>query len=169
MKRILAISIASASIAIGAIPAVAEVDIKTHKLCIEARDYEGCVKTLKGSSATRSQKEIKSHDPGALKSRRWVEVIRYPMPGLRGITGGANYVDINSIKKTKNIVNFDSSTGLLDRNGVQIKAPLSARPYKINCAEQTFWNKYRNEWKSIDIQPPEFKKVISFACSKAYE
>ena len=48
MKRILAISIASASIAIGAIPAVAEVDIKTHKLCIEARDYEGCVKTLKG-------------------------------------------------------------------------------------------------------------------------
>lgn len=32
MKRLLAISIASASIAIGAIPAVAEVDLKIHKL-----------------------------------------------------------------------------------------------------------------------------------------
>ena len=43
MNKLLAISIASASIALGPIPAVAEVDAKTHKLCIEAKDYEGYV------------------------------------------------------------------------------------------------------------------------------
>ena len=48
MNKLLAISIASASIAIGAIPAVAEVDAKTHKLCLEAKDYLGCVKAMKG-------------------------------------------------------------------------------------------------------------------------
>ena len=45
MHKLLAISIASASIAIGAIPAVAEVDSKIHALCLDAKDYSGCVKT----------------------------------------------------------------------------------------------------------------------------
>ena len=48
MQKLLAISIASASIAIGAIPAVAEVDAKTHKLCLEAKDYLGCVRAMTG-------------------------------------------------------------------------------------------------------------------------
>ena len=48
MNKLLAISIASASIAIGAIPAIAEVDAKTHKLCLEAKDYLGCVKAMTG-------------------------------------------------------------------------------------------------------------------------
>ena len=50
MKRLLAISIASASIAFGAILALAEVDPKIHKLCVEAKDYVGCVKAMKGES-----------------------------------------------------------------------------------------------------------------------
>ena len=49
MKKILAISIASASIAIGAIPALAEIDPKIHKLCLDAKDYSGCVKTISGN------------------------------------------------------------------------------------------------------------------------
>ena len=48
MNKLFAISIASASIAIGAIPALAEVDAKTHKLCLEAKDYLGCVKAMTG-------------------------------------------------------------------------------------------------------------------------
>ena len=48
MNKLLAISIASASIAIRAIPALAEVDAKIHKLCIEAKDYVGCVKAMNG-------------------------------------------------------------------------------------------------------------------------
>lgn len=54
MKRLLTISIASASIAIGAIPAVAEVDSKTHKLCLEAKDYLGCVKAMKGETSSET-------------------------------------------------------------------------------------------------------------------
>ena len=41
MNKLLAISIASASIAIGTIPAVAEVDSKIHALCLDAKDYSG--------------------------------------------------------------------------------------------------------------------------------
>ena len=55
MHKILAISIASASIAIGAIPAVAEVDAKIHKLCIEAKDYLGCVKAMRGETMPTSR------------------------------------------------------------------------------------------------------------------
>ena len=51
MNKLLAISIASASIAIGAIPALAEVDPKIHKLCIDAKDYAGCVKAQSGMAS----------------------------------------------------------------------------------------------------------------------
>ena len=63
MNKLLAISIASASIAIGAIPALAEVDAKTHKLCIEAKDYAGCVRAMTGK-ADEPQKiiQIQSSD-----------------------------------------------------------------------------------------------------------
>ena len=52
MKRLLVISLASASVAIGAIPVLAEVDPKIHKLCIEAKDYSGCVRSMKGESSS---------------------------------------------------------------------------------------------------------------------
>ena len=52
MQRLL--SIAFASITIGAIPAVAEVDAKTHKLCLEAKDYLGCVKAMKGETSSET-------------------------------------------------------------------------------------------------------------------
>ena len=32
------------------LPAFAEVDSKIHKLCIEAKDYSGCVKAMKGET-----------------------------------------------------------------------------------------------------------------------
>ena len=57
MNKLLSISIASASIAIGAIPAVAEVDAKIHKLCLEAKDYVGCVRAMRGD-LTPSQRLI---------------------------------------------------------------------------------------------------------------
>lgn len=55
MNKLIAISIASVSIAIGTIPAVAEVDAKTHKLCLEAKDYLGCVKAMKGETTPTSR------------------------------------------------------------------------------------------------------------------
>ena len=60
MKRLLAISIASTSIAIGAIPAVAEVNLKVHNLCVEARDYAGCVRTFSGGSLKLKGKRLVS-------------------------------------------------------------------------------------------------------------
>ena len=60
MNKLLAISIASASIAIGAMPAVAEVDMRIHKLCIEAKDYAGCVRAMKGDTTTTTIREIRS-------------------------------------------------------------------------------------------------------------
>ena len=53
MKQLFAISFASVSIAIGAIPAPAEVDPKIHKLCIEAKDYAGCVRAQGGASKNK--------------------------------------------------------------------------------------------------------------------
>ena len=64
MKRLLAISITSASITIGAIPAVAEVDSKTHKLCLEAKDYLGCVKAMTG-------KDESVNDQSSTAERCW--------------------------------------------------------------------------------------------------
>ena len=34
------------------LPAFAEVDPKIHKLCIEAKDYLGCIKAMKGETST---------------------------------------------------------------------------------------------------------------------
>ncbi len=36
------------------LPAFAEVDPKIHKLCVEAKDYSGCVKSMKGETSTET-------------------------------------------------------------------------------------------------------------------
>jgi len=55
MKKITVICLTSASIAIGATPALAEVDPKIHKLCIEAKDYAGCVRAMRGETIPTSR------------------------------------------------------------------------------------------------------------------
>ena len=37
------------------LPAFAEVDSKIHKLCIEAKDYAGCVRAMKGDTSTTTR------------------------------------------------------------------------------------------------------------------
>ena len=37
------------------LPAFAEVDSKIHKLCIEAKDYAGCVRAMKGDKMPTSR------------------------------------------------------------------------------------------------------------------
>lgn len=44
MKELLALTLTVATIAV--LPAVAEVDPKIHKLCVEAKDYSGCVRSM---------------------------------------------------------------------------------------------------------------------------
>ena len=45
---------------VGALPALAEVDPKIHKLCIEAKDYAGCVRAMKGDTSQTVIREIRS-------------------------------------------------------------------------------------------------------------
>ena len=40
--------------------AMAEVDPKIHRLCIEAKDYAGCVRAMKGDTTTTTIREIRS-------------------------------------------------------------------------------------------------------------
>ena len=71
MNKLLAISIASASIAIGAIPAVAEVDPKIHKLCLDAKDYSGCVQTQTSLSSKTEVAPIDSTKSEPIESTAW--------------------------------------------------------------------------------------------------
>ena len=48
MKKLLTLTLSVATIA--ALPVAAEVDPKIHKLCIEAKDYSGCVRSMKGET-----------------------------------------------------------------------------------------------------------------------
>lgn len=58
MNKLIAISIASASLTFGMVPVLAEVDAKIHKLCLEAKDYLGCVKAMKGESMSTSKAKV---------------------------------------------------------------------------------------------------------------
>tara|TARA_Y200000002_G_scaffold382357_1_gene399122 strand:- start:456 stop:1304 length:849 start_codon:yes stop_codon:yes gene_type:complete len=73
MKRILAISIASASIAIGAIPALAEVDAKIHALCLDAKDYSGCVQTQTLLREKSEEAPIDNAEGESSESTAWQE------------------------------------------------------------------------------------------------
>ena len=86
MNRLLAISMASASIAIGAIPAVAVVDSKIHKLCIETKDYAGCVSAIKGDTTTTTVKKIRSQNADIAEENQ--------CPAGFGYVGGGNCMEV---------------------------------------------------------------------------
>ena len=52
MKKVLAAVFISSIV--GAIPTLADVDPKIHKLCIEAKDYAGCVRAMKGDTSAET-------------------------------------------------------------------------------------------------------------------
>lgn len=59
MKNLVVIFVAASMV--GVFPALAEVDPKIHKLCIEAKDYAGCVRAMKGDTSSSTViREIRS-------------------------------------------------------------------------------------------------------------
>ena len=52
LNSIAAVSIAGISIASISSIKAAEVDTKMHQLCIEAKDYIGCIRAMKGETST---------------------------------------------------------------------------------------------------------------------
>ena len=73
MNKLLAISIAAASIAIGAIPVSAEVDAKIHALCLDAKDYSGCVQTQTLLREKSEEAPIDNAEGESSESTAWQE------------------------------------------------------------------------------------------------
>ena len=73
LNKLLAISIASASIAIGAIPALGEVDSKIHALCLDAKDYSGCVQTQISLSGKTEAVPKDSTETEPIESTAWLK------------------------------------------------------------------------------------------------
>ena len=71
MNKLLAISIASASIAIGAIPSNAQVDPAIHELCADVKDYAGCVKTQNSFKAKTQSEDTKTSTEASDNNSPW--------------------------------------------------------------------------------------------------
>ena len=112
MNKLLAISIASSSIAIGAIPAVAEVDAKTHKLCLEAKDDAGCVRSMKGEAMPTSRL-IKSQGADIAEGNK--------CPAGFAYIGGGNCQEVkcqyHSSSITRSMGHDSLIVGLKDKDG----------------------------------------------------
>jgi hypothetical protein len=121
MKRLLAISIASASasIAIGAIPVLAEVDAKIHKLCIEAKDYAGCVQTQISLSTKIKAVTNTSEDSQTVELTPWEKHLN-EQPDLKA------WVEANPAlgKKKKEEWVKNNSLEISDEEGRKIYYPL---------------------------------------------
>ena len=70
MNKLLATSIASASIAIGGISALAEVEPKVAEMCMKAVDFQGCVNAMTGrNNSSNNEKEALINELKKLPSR----------------------------------------------------------------------------------------------------
>ena len=94
------LSIATASIAIGAIPASAEVDPKIHKLCVEAKDYAGCVRAMRGDTTTTTIREIRSQGADIAEGNQ--------CPAGFAYVGGGNCMEVKCVYNTATGLGFDT-------------------------------------------------------------
>ena len=109
MNKLLAISIASASIAIGSIPALAEVDAKTHKLCIEAKDYAGCVRAMKGDTSSSTSRTITSQGADIAEGNQCTAGYAY--------IGGGNCQDVSCSYPATDLGHDQLVAGKIDKDG----------------------------------------------------
>ena len=80
LKTLLAPFLLAASL-----PAFAEVDPKIHKLCIEAEDYVGCVRAMKGETMPTSR-VINSQGADIAEGNQCPSGFAY--------VGGGNYMEV---------------------------------------------------------------------------
>ena len=169
MKRFLTLAILGATLV--SAPVLAEVNPRIHKLCIEAKDYAGCVKTMIGTTESVSTDGINTQREGASKPRKWIEITRHTdiFAGIDSLVppGQARYVDVNSIRTSGSITRFDESIAFLNKYGERIQAAkvLSPRPTTINCSNRTWWKSSTNEWKPIGVGN-DFKVITDVVCDR---
>ena len=149
MKRLLATAIASASIAIGAIPALAEVDPKIHKLCLEAKDYLGCVKAMRGDTMPTSR-VINSQGADMAEENQ--------CPSMFAYKGGGN---CQEVKCGKSIYGNDERLGgkfwyckshLLWRNSLYLGEKIVRASYSKECPDGEPGIGYNSTCESIGAQ-----------------
>ena len=109
MNKLLAISIASASIAFGSIPALAEVDPKIHKLCIEAKDYAGCVRAMKGDTSSSTSRTITSQGADIAEGNQCTAGYAY--------IGGGNCQDVSCRYPATDLGHDQLIAGKIDKDG----------------------------------------------------
>ena len=85
MKKVLAAVFISSIV--GAIPTLAEVDPNIHKLCIEAKDYAGCVRAMKGDTSSGTIRTINSQGADIAEGNQCTSGYAY--------IGGGNCQDVS--------------------------------------------------------------------------
>ena len=109
MNKLLAISAAYASLAIGAIPVLAEVDLKTHELCIEAKDYAGCVRAMKGDTSSSTSRVITSQGADVAEGNQCTAGYAY--------IGGGNCQSVSCNYPATDLGHDQLIAGKIDRDG----------------------------------------------------
>ena len=94
MKILLAPLLLAASL-----PAFAEVDSKIHKLCIEAKDYAGCVRAMKGDTSTTTR-QIRSQGADIAEGNQ--------CPAGFAYVGGGNCMEVKCTYNTATGLGFDT-------------------------------------------------------------
>lgn len=109
MNKVFAVSIVSAYIAIGATPVSAEVDAKIHKLCIEAKDYAGCVRAMKGDTSPSTSRTITSQGADIAEGNQCTAGYAY--------IGGGNCQDVSCRYPATDLGHDQLIAGKIDKDG----------------------------------------------------
>jgi hypothetical protein len=98
--RATAISVAvTSAIANPYIGAKAEVDPKIHSLCIEAKDYAGCVRAMNGDT-TETTRQIRSQGADIAEGNQ--------CPSGYAYVGGGNCMEVKCVYNTATVMGFDT-------------------------------------------------------------
>ena len=89
--------------------AAVEVEPKIHKLCIEAKDYAGCVRVMKGDTSKRA---INSQGADITEENQCIKEYAY--------IGGGNCQDVSCTYPAGPLGHDQTTAGLKDKNGKDV-------------------------------------------------
>lgn len=95
-----------------AAPTVAEVDPKIHKLCIEAKDYAGCVSAMKGETTPGTVRTINSQGADVAEGNQCTAGYAY--------IGGGNCQYVQCVYPSSPLGHDRLIAGIKDNNGKDI-------------------------------------------------
>ena len=96
---------------VGAVQVV-EVEAKIHKLCIEAKDYAGCVRSMQGDASDRTIRTINSQGADIAEGNQCSKGYAY--------IGGGNCQDVSCVYPAGPLGHDQTIAGLKDKNGKDV-------------------------------------------------